>query len=70
MKDWFVSFTTHLDPNAVSYSGLTKPNWPTYNDGDGHRAMNVNYTEIGVVHDFDDSPQCDFFHGQSYVVRN
>ncbi|KZT55338.1 alpha/beta-hydrolase [Calocera cornea HHB12733] len=69
MKDWFISFTTHLDPNAVSYSGLQKPFWPTYNNGSA-QTMVVNYTQIGVVHDYDDSPQCDFFHGQSYVVRN
>ncbi|EJU06418.1 hypothetical protein DACRYDRAFT_103363 [Dacryopinax primogenitus] len=72
MKYWYLSFNTHSDPNAVSYSGMDKPNWPSYNNGTSFNfpAMQVNYTQIGVVHDWDASTQCDFFHGMSYVVRN
>lgn len=32
--------------------------------------LDITYTTIGVERDIDASPQCDFFHGQSYVVRN
>ena len=71
MKDWWISFVVHGDPNKQSFNKtISKPNWPSYNDGTGFNAMSVNYTEIAVMHDLDDSPQCDFFHGQSYVVRN
>ncbi|EJU06449.1 alpha/beta-hydrolase [Dacryopinax primogenitus] len=73
MKDWMVSFTTHLDPNAVSYSGLDKPYWPVWSDqstGLGWNAMDVNFTEIGVVRDYDVSERCDWFHSQNAVIRN
>ncbi|TKX18785.1 hypothetical protein C1H76_9046 [Elsinoe australis] len=71
MKDWFLSFTIHLDPNVQSFTNVSKPNWSQYQQGDDvFNVMSVNYTQIGVVPDADASAQCDFFHGQSYVVRN
>ncbi|KAG8631603.1 hypothetical protein KVT40_000743 [Elsinoe batatas] len=71
MQDWFTSFTVHLDPNAESWTGQAKPYWPQYQEvQDEFRVMSVNYTEVGAVADADASAQCDFFHGQSYVVRN
>lgn len=74
MKDWFISFTQELDPNTVSYSNASKPNWPLYQTPgtDGFSVMSVNYTEIGARSDYiyDATDRCDFFHGQSYVVRN
>ena len=72
MKDWYTSFATQLDPNAVSYSGTPKPSWPKYDDAanGGFNIMSVNYTMLGAVADPDAAPRCDFFHGQSYAVRN
>jgi hypothetical protein len=80
MKDWFISFVTDLDPNAKSFSNNTtseKPFWPLYNaqlgiEGDvpEFAVMDVNYTQIGMIPDLDVSGKCDFWHGQSYVVRN
>ena len=81
MKDWFISFVTDLDPNARSFSSesASKPFWPLYNprlgtggDGDDHEfaIMDVNYTQVGVVPDFDVSNKCDFWFGRSFVVRN
>ncbi|KZP00029.1 alpha/beta-hydrolase [Calocera viscosa TUFC12733] len=70
MRDWYLSFATCLNPNEVSFSETPKPYWSAYNDGSGFLAMSVNYTQMGVVTDFDASAQCDFFHAQSYVVRN
>ena len=79
MKDWFISFVTDLDPNAKSFSNSTvnKPVWPLYNSQLGTQGdvpefavMDVNYTQIGVIPDLDVSGKCDFWHGQSYVVRN
>lgn len=80
MKDWFISFVTDLDPNAVSYSGVDKPFWPQYNAGPGGNnktkaipefaVMDVNYTQIGVIPDLDSSARCDFLHGGSFDVRN
>lgn len=74
MKDFWLSFATDLDPNARSFSNTGKPFWPQYTaDTDNNvtfAIMDVNYTMMGVTEDFDASPQCDFFHGQSYAVRN
>jgi hypothetical protein len=79
MKDWFISFVTDLDPNAKSFSNSTasKPVWPLYNPQLGTQGdvpefavMDVNYTQIGVIPDLDVSGKCEFWHGQSYVVRN
>ncbi|OCL08234.1 alpha/beta-hydrolase [Glonium stellatum] len=71
-KDWMLSFTTHLDPNAVAYSGVEKPYWPKYQAAgtSNFSVIDVNYTQIGVVGDFDVSAQCDFWHAMSYIVRN
>jgi len=74
MRDWVVSFTTMLDPNAVTYSNFTsKPYFPAYanaSSNDGFNAMQVNFTEIGVVKDWDVSDRCDWFHSQNAVIRN
>jgi carboxylesterase type B len=83
MKDWFISFVTDLDPNARSFSpeSEAKPFWPLYNPRlgtavDGAREdhefaiMDVNYTQVGVIPDFDVSDKCDFWFGRSFVVRN
>jgi carboxylesterase type B len=74
MKDWYISFAVTLDPNQNSYSNVSKPNWPLYQSAGQttFNVMDVNYTQIGVVDDldFDVSARCDFFHSQSYVVRN
>ena len=75
MKDYFLSFATDLDPNTHSFSGVEKPYWPMYegmgpNEAGSFSIMDVNYTMIGMTQDFDVNAQCDFFHGQSYVVRN
>ncbi|KAF2755773.1 alpha/beta-hydrolase [Pseudovirgaria hyperparasitica] len=76
MLDWFVSFVMVHDPNAISYSGMPKPHWPTYLEAsapgtsNGYRVIEVNYTNIAVVADQDASPQCDFWHAQSYVIRS
>lgn len=68
MKDYFLSFITHLDPNVQSFTGTAKPYWSQY--GDGFNVMDVQYTSMGVTKDPDASDACDFFHGQSYVTRN
>ncbi|KAF2102205.1 alpha/beta-hydrolase [Rhizodiscina lignyota] len=72
MKDYYVSFVTHLDPNVVSYSGTPKPAWPSYQSGNGEsfEVMFVNYTMMGATEDFDEGPRCDFWHSESYITRN
>ena len=81
MKDWFISFVTDLDPNARSFSleDEGKSFWPLYNPrlgtgggGDDYEfaIMDVNYTQVGVIPDFDVSEKCDFWFGRSWVVRN
>lgn len=72
LKDWYLGFVINLDPNTISNSGTPKPHWPQYSPAgaSGFTSMDFNYTMIGTVPDFDASSRCDFFHGQSYVVRN
>ncbi|RJE24716.1 Carboxylesterase family [Aspergillus sclerotialis] len=72
LRDYYVSFAVALDPNAKSYSSISRPYWPTYmNDKNGpFSILDVTYTTIGAERDIDASPRCDFFHAQSYVVRN
>ncbi|KAK5175704.1 uncharacterized protein LTR77_000843 [Saxophila tyrrhenica] len=72
LKDWYLGFVQNLDPNSVSNSGTQKPFWPQY-QSEGTMdfpIMDINYTMMGVTPDFDANARCDFFHGQSYVVRN
>lgn len=72
MRDYYVSFATALDPNANAYSDVQRPYWPTYmsKKNQDFAVLDVSHTSIDVVRDADASPQCDFFHAQSYVVRN
>ncbi|GAM86419.1 hypothetical protein ANO11243_044330 [Dothideomycetidae sp. 11243] len=72
MKDWFLSFAIHMDPNMQSFTNAEKPYWPQYQAVSSLNLtiINVQDTKISVRADTDASPQCDFFHGQSYAVRN
>lgn len=73
MRDYYVSFAVASDPNAKTYTAdVAHPYWPTYmNEQDRNSSvLDVTYSSIRVDRDSDASPQCDFFHGQSYVVRN
>jgi hypothetical protein len=70
MKDWFVSFVVHLDPNAQSWSVERKPEWPAYSVQE--EVMSVNYTQIGAVGDvyYDKSQRCDFWRRNGDIVGN
>jgi len=72
MKDWYLSFAINLDPNVQSFSNASKPFWPPYNlpSSMNFTIMDVNYTEVGAVQDFWASGACDFFRGQTSIVRN
>jgi carboxylesterase type B len=77
MKDWYLSFVVEGDPNARTFIGDPKPvTWAMYmngfngDDGKGFNIMSINYTEIGMVRDPDASAKCDWWHGQSAIVRN
>ncbi|MCJ1476292.1 hypothetical protein MMC13_004958 [Lambiella insularis] len=72
LRDYYVSFATALDPNANTYSGIARPAWPVYQQktSSDFAVLNITYTTIGASPDPDASVQCDFLHGQSYVVRN
>lgn len=72
MKDYYISFAVHLDPNAESYTGSPKPCWQNHLDS-GKRTfsiMQVNETELAQRPDPDAAPQCDFWQANSYIVRN
>ena len=72
LQDYFLSFVVDLDPNTVSYSGAAKPFWPQYQASAEFPVLSINYTEVGAVSDkyYDATSKCDFFHAESYVVRN
>jgi len=69
LKDYFLSFAIHLDPNVESWSNVSKPMWPDYKVGE---AMRFTYTEIGAVSDlyYDNNERCRFFEANSEVVQN
>ncbi|KAL1610427.1 hypothetical protein SLS60_002094 [Paraconiothyrium brasiliense] len=70
LRDWYVSFVVHSDPNAQSWSDVTKPNWPEYEPGG--QVMSVNFTELGAVEDryYDDTKRCSFFWKNGEMVQN
>ncbi|TAQ88709.1 hypothetical protein B7494_g2955 [Chlorociboria aeruginascens] len=68
MKDWFISFATSLDPNAISYSGVAKPFWPQY--GVAHTVLDIDYTTIGAKVDDDFSAHCKFLKLQGLAILN
>lgn len=72
IRSYYISFATSLDPNAVTYTNASLPRWPRYqgDDSDNFTVLNVTYGGIEAAPDNDVSPQCDFFHCQSYIVRN
>ncbi|KAK4891690.1 hypothetical protein LTR27_009698 [Elasticomyces elasticus] len=72
MKDWYLGFVLNLDPNTINNSNTSKPYWPQYQSPgvSNFSIMDVNYTMVGAIPDLDANERCDFFHGQSYVVRN
>lgn len=70
LRDWYVSFIVHNDPNAQSWSGAARPKWPEY-DLAGE-VMSVNFTELGAVDDwyYDDTERCRFFWENQETVQN
>ena len=70
MQDWWVSFALHLDPNAQSWSNVTKPTWPLYSESTA--IISINYTEVGAVSDlyYDKNERCEFFEKNEDVVQN
>lgn len=75
MKYYFLSFIVANDPNA-SPMVEGKPEWPQYlsvgstPDELSLRVLQFNQTSVGVGLDNDISGICDFWHGQSYCIRN
>lgn len=69
MKDWYISFAIHADPNFESWSETGKPYWPDYETGE---VMSINDTDTGAVSDvyYDDSARCQFFWDNNEVVQN
>ena len=70
MKDWYTSFAIYNDPNRESWSGIEKPFWPLY--ADGNAVMSINYTESGAVDDvyYDKTSKCEFFWENGDIVQN
>ncbi|PVI03976.1 alpha/beta-hydrolase [Periconia macrospinosa] len=69
IKDYYVSFMLYLNPNAKSWSNLTKPVWREYAESKGE-VMSFNYTAIGNVEDqwYDDTERCRFWEENGDVV--
>ena len=72
MKDWFVSFVVHNDPNAESWTNVTKPAWPTYmqNQTSTPAIIDVEVGSIGVSGDPDYSANCMWWTQQFNVTSN
>jgi hypothetical protein len=72
LKDWYLGFVINQNPNTISNSGTPKPYWPQYQspNSSDFSIMSINYTMMGATLDADANARCDFFHGQSYVLRN
>lgn len=81
LKDYYLSFITNLDPNAVTYTNSSKPLWPVYlnnstdittavtNDLD-FRVLEFNDTNIEARRDPDAGSTCDFWAAENEVCRN
>lgn len=72
MLEYWISFTTTLDPNSISYSNASKAVWPQYtggNQGD-FLVLEVYPTSFNVSSDSDANARCDFLYGRSRVVLN
>ena len=56
----------------MELTSVGHPNWPRYQTPGipGLKVLNITYTTVEASDDLDVRPQCDFFHLQSYVVRN
>ncbi|KAI0467815.1 Alpha/Beta hydrolase protein [Xylaria cf. heliscus] len=69
VKDFYLSFAIHLNPNAESWSNVLKPVWPDYKSG---KVMSINYTEIGAVSDvyYDNTDRCRFFQDNDEIIQN
>ncbi|RDW82841.1 hypothetical protein BP6252_03953 [Coleophoma cylindrospora] len=68
MKDYFVSFATQLDPNAVSYSGVSKPTWNKYSTKP--QVMGVTNTLLANIPDYDAGAKCNFFQQNGAIIRS
>jgi hypothetical protein len=69
MKDWFVSFLLHKDPNAQSWSNSTNLLWPDYQMGEVMSLNDSNYAALSDAY-YDDSDRCRFFWENGDVVQN
>lgn len=73
MKDWYVSFALHQDPNKESFSGRIplNPPWPPYGSSAALRSVvEVNVADIGVGADPDMNVRCSFWQSVSDITRN
>ncbi|KAL3425572.1 carboxylesterase family protein [Phlyctema vagabunda] len=71
IRSYYISFAVALDPNTNSYTNISHPYWPSYQENEGNfSVLDVTYTTVGAAPDREASAQCDFFHSQSYAIRN
>lgn len=71
LRDWYISFIVHNDPNEQIWSGGgARPTWPDYRPSG--EVMSVNFTELGAVDDryYDDTQRCNFFWEHEATVQN
>jgi carboxylesterase type B len=69
MRDWFISFALHSDPNKESWALKEgKPTWPNY--GNKKTVLTINERDILVAEDEDIGERCKFWHRNSAITRN
>lgn len=72
MVGYWNSFTATLDPNAVSYSNVSRTVWPQYTGGNrtDFQVLEAYPNSFNVSSDLDANARCEFFYGRSRVVLN
>jgi carboxylesterase type B len=72
MVEYWTSFATTLDPNAISHSNVSKAVWPQYIGGNqtDSKVLEVYPTSFNVRSDSDANARCDFLYGRSQTVWN
>lgn len=72
MVGYWTSFAATLDPNAISYSNVSRTSWPQYTGGNQteFRVLEAYPNSFNVSSDRDANVRCEFFYGRSRVVLN
>ncbi|KAL4783857.1 Alpha/Beta hydrolase protein [Aspergillus varians] len=66
MKEWFISFIMHRDPNA--YATISKAAWPLY--GSEKQVLNVDEYSLSTISDPDANERCAFLNANAHLLKH